>query len=177
MVSVQTNLSVLSKIKEFSFQKTGQALNKNKKIDYSVKSEIFQFSSQIKADARQKIGDQNAFINFSRLNEKDKASLFYEETPISDLSVDQANALISEEGHFGIKKTSQRIIDFVIKGAGNDLDRLKAGREGVLRGFSEAGKAWGGELPEMSYKTMEKAIKALDDRIAELGGNSSEITA
>ena len=103
--------------------------------------------------------------------------MLYKNNPISELSVDQANELISEDGHFGVQKTSQRIIDFVIKGAGNDLERLKAGREGVLRGFSEAGKAWGGNLPEISYKTMETAIKALDDRIAELGGIVADITA
>ena len=158
MGSVQTNLSVLSGIKKFSFQTMGQSVNKTNKLNYSAKSKIFQFSVKTKIDTRQTLSDQNAMLHFSRLNKEDKASLFYKNTPISELSIDEADALIKEEGYFGINKTSQRIIDFVIKGAGNDLDRLKAGREGVLRGFSEAGEAWGGALPDISYKTIEQTI-------------------
>jgi len=177
MVSIQTNLSVLSGIKARSFHTTGQALNKKTKASYSINTEILQFSSQVKTQTHLKLNDQNALLHFNQLSDEDKAGLLYKNNPISELSVDQANELISEDGYFGVKKTSQRIIDFVIKGAGNDLERLKAGREGVLRGFGEAGKVWGGDLPEISYQTMEKAIKALDDRIAELGGTVAQITA
>ena len=177
MVSVKTNLSILSGIKELSFQTTGQAVNKKNKFKFSAKSEIFQFSSQIKTDTRQKLSDQNAILHFSQLNKEDKASLFYKDTPISELSIDEANELIKDDGYFGINKTSQRIIDFVIKGAGNDIERLKAGREGVLRGFSEAGEAWGGDLPDISHKTIERTIKALDEKIVELGGSNTGITA
>ena len=177
MVSIQTNLSVLSGIKARSFHTTGQALNKKTTASYSINTEILQFSSQVKTQTHLKLNDQNALLHFNQLSDEDKAGLLYKNNPISELSVDQANELISEDGYFGVKKTSQRIIDFVIKGAGNDLERLKAGREGVLRGFGEAGKVWGGDLPEISYQTMEKAIKALDDRIAELGGTVAQITA
>jgi hypothetical protein len=177
MVFVQTNVSVLSSFREGSFQTTRPAVNKNNKLKGSIQNEIFQFSSQIKTDTWQNLRDQNAILHFNQLNTADKSSLFYQNMPISELSYDKATALVQEDGYFGIDKTSQRIIDFVIKGAGNDVERLKAGREGVLRGFSEAGKAWGGgDLPDMSYKTIEKSIKALDDRIAELGGDPSKIT-
>ncbi len=48
-----------------------------------------------------------------------------ENTPISELSADEATALVQEDGYFGIDKTSQRIIDFVIKGAGeHQLKRI-----------------------------------------------------
>ncbi|RLB88827.1 MAG: hydrogenase-4 component G [Deltaproteobacteria bacterium] len=176
MVSVQTNLSVLSAVKEHSFQTTSQAVNKKNTLKGSTQSEIFQFSYQIKTDTWQNLSDQNAILHFNQLNTADKSSLFYKNTPISELSAHEATALVQEDGYFGIDKTSQRIIDFVIKGAGNDVERLKAGRQGVLRGFSEAGKAWGGDLPDLSYKTIEKAIKTLDDRIAELGGSPTKIT-
>lgn len=175
MVSMNTNLSVLSGIKEQSLYARGHAANKNTGLKYSAKSEIFQFSFQIKTDTRQQLSNQNAIINFSQLTKEDKANLFYLDTPISELSSDQASSLVKDDGYFGIDKTSQRIIDFVLKGAGDDLDRLKAGREGVLRGFAEAEKAWGGQLPEISYKTIEKGMKALDNRIAELGGKNTGI--
>jgi len=174
---VHTNSSVSSEARRFSFQSTGMAVNKKNKVSYSGKSEIVQFSLKIKTETRKSIGDQNAVINFNRLNKEDKDSLFYKNTRISELSVDEASALIKDDGYFGIDKTSKRIIDFVIKGAGEDIDRLKAGREGVLKGFNEAKKAWGGELPDLCCKTIENTIKALDERISELGGNIMEVTA
>jgi hypothetical protein len=177
MVSVQTNVSVLSSFREGSFQTTRPAVNKKNELKGSTQNETFQLSHQIKTDTWQNLSDQNAILHFNQLNTVDKSSLFYQNTPISELSADEATALVQADGYFGIDKTSQRIIDFVIKGAGNDVERLKAGREGVLRGFSEAGKAWGGDLPDMSYKTIEKSIKALDDRIAQLGGDPAKITA
>jgi hypothetical protein len=175
MVSIQTNLSALTAFKKDSFQAQFQAVGK-KKQSYSVTNQIVQFSFEAKTVSQQTLGGQNAFINFNQLSNEEKSKLFFRDTPISELSSEEAADLIKEDGYFGIEKTSQRIIDFVIKGAGNDIDRLKAGREGVLRGFSEAGKAWGNDLPEMSYKTIEKSIKALDERIAELGGSPTKIS-
>ena len=48
---------------------------------------------------------------------------------------------------------------------------------GVLRGFAAAEKVWGGSLPGIRCETIDKIIKAIDDRIAELGGNITDITA
>ena len=66
---------------------------------------------------------------------------------------------------------------FVINGAGDDLEKLKAGREGMARGYEAAKKAWGGELPEISQKTMQKALESVDKRIAQLGGNVLNVQA
>jgi hypothetical protein len=180
MISMQTNISVLSDAQYKSFQAnsqtTNQVMNKRSLSYVSVKKEIFQFSSQIKIDTRQEITDQNAIFHFNQLNKDDKALLFYNGAPISELSFDEANELISADGYFGIAKTSQRIIDFVVKGAGDDIDRLRAGREGILRGFAAAEKAWGGNLPDICCKTIDETVKAIDGRMAELGGNILEIT-
>jgi len=177
MVSIQTNLSVLSGIKYSSLQTTGQTMNKKNISNYSAKNEIVQFSSQIRTDTRQNLSDQNAIFYFNQLSKEDKASLFYNNTPISELSVDEANDLISDDGYFGVGKTSQRIIDFVINGAGNNIDRLRAGREGVLRGFREAEKAWGGKLPDISYETIAKSLETIDAKIQELGESVVDLTA
>lgn len=93
----------------------------------------------------------------------------YEGKPIAELSQEEAAELISEDGIFGIKQTSERIANFVINGAGGDEDRLRAGKEGMLQGFKEAEKMWGGELPEISQKTMAKAIEMVDKAMHDLG--------
>jgi len=59
----------------------------------------------------------------------------YEGKPIADLSQDEAKALVADDGFFGITQTSERIANFVLMGAGDDVEMLKAGREGILRGL------------------------------------------
>ena len=93
----------------------------------------------------------------------------YEGKPIAELSQDEAAQLVSEDGLFGIKQTSERIANFVINGAGGDEDRMRAGREGMLLGFAQAEQMWGGELPEISQKTMQAAIEMVDKAMYDLG--------
>ena len=93
----------------------------------------------------------------------------YEGKPIAELSQDEAAELISEDGIFGIRQTSERIANFVIDGSGGDEDRLRAGREGMLQGFKDAEDMWGGELPEISQKTMQAATEMVDKAMHNLG--------
>jgi len=93
----------------------------------------------------------------------------YEGKPIAELSQEEATDLVSEDGIFGIDKTSTRIAEFVINGAGGDEDKMRAGREGMLQGFKDAEEMWGGELPEISQKTMEKALEMVDMAMNDLG--------
>lgn len=82
---------------------------------------------------------------------------------ISQLSQKDAQALIAEDGYFGVKQTSDRIVNFAIATAGNDPSRLAAIKEGVDQGFNEALKAFGGQLPDISYDTYNAVMTKLDD--------------
>ena len=124
-------------------------------------------------------GAQNKSINSLNdiLSGVDFKSIGYEGKPITQLSQSEASDLVSENGFFGITNTADRISNFIISAAGDDLQKLEAGKEGMLRGFKEVEKIWGGELPEISQKTIEKATQAVDKRIAELGGNVLSVQA
>ncbi|MBT5933752.1 hypothetical protein [Sulfurimonas sp.] len=93
----------------------------------------------------------------------------YEGKPIAELSQSEAAELVSEDGIFGIKQTSERIANFVINGSGGDEDMMRAGREGMIEGFKEAEELWGGELPEISQQTMQKSIEMVDKAMHDLG--------
>jgi hypothetical protein len=93
----------------------------------------------------------------------------YEGGPISELSKEQASELVSEDGMFGIKQTSERIANFVINGANGDESLLRAGREGMLTGFKQAEEMWGGKLPEISQETMKAATQMVDKAMTDLG--------
>ncbi len=93
----------------------------------------------------------------------------YEGKPIAELSQDEAAALVAEDGFFGIEQTSDRIANFVINGSGGEESLMRAGREGMLLGFEQAKEMWGGELPEISQKTMQAAIEKVDKAMIEAG--------
>jgi len=120
---------------------------------------------------------QTMVSQFNNLTSRDKQELASDNPLLSNLTKESAAALIEKDGYYGVEKTSQRIADFVLNGAGDDMDRLKQGREGILRGLEAAEKAWKGKLPAISYETIERAVKSIDDKITELGGNILEITA
>lgn len=86
-----------------------------------------------------------------------------EEIDISQLTQEDAQALIADDGYFGVDKTSDRIVDFAMGIAGGDPSRLDAIKEGVDKGFAEALKAFGGQLPDISYDTYDAVMKKLDD--------------
>lgn len=95
-------------------------------------------------------------------------SIGYDGKPITELSAQEAKTLVSDEGFFGIINTSNRVSSFSIDLAKEDVEALQAARQGLVRGFEEAERMWGGNLPEMSYETQERTLKIVDEKIAEL---------
>lgn len=96
------------------------------------------------------------------------SNIGYEGKPITDLTPDEASELLSDEGFFGITQTSDRVANFVFSFSGDDVELLQKGREGVVQGFEEALKMFGGELPEISYKTQERTLALIDEKINSL---------
>ena len=74
-----------------------------------------------------------------------------------------AEEAISEEGYYGVEKTSARILDFAKAISGGDPSKIEALRGAVEKGFESAAKAFGKELPEISQKTYEAVMKGFDD--------------
>jgi hypothetical protein len=103
------------------------------------------------------------------------ADIGYKGKPIADLSQDEAKALVADDGFFGVTQTSERIANFVLMGAGDDVEMLKAGREGILRGFDEAEGMWGGKLPDINYETINKSVEMIDKKLSELGVSVMDI--
>ncbi|MBF0241919.1 MAG: hydrogenase-4 component G [Desulfamplus sp.] len=91
--------------------------------------------------------------------------------------IENSNDLFGEDGYWGVNKTAGRISDFVLSGAGDDIEKLKAGREGIQRGLKDAEKVWGGRMPDIAYNTIDASLKAIDEKIKELGGNVVDIKA
>jgi len=141
------------------------------------KDEAEEIRAQISENARSMMisstTTQASVSNQQELTNEDFKSFLndigYEGKSIAELSQDEASELVSEDGFFGVTQTSERIANFVINGSGGDESMMRAGREGMLQGFKEAEAMWGGELPEISQKTMQKALEMVDKAMYDLG--------
>lgn len=86
---------------------------------------------------------------------------------------EEAQKAISEDGYWGVEKTSDRIIEFATALTGGDPDKIESMRDAFLKGYKQAEKTWGGELPEISKKTYDAVLKKFDDLAA---GNADTTT-
>ena len=126
----------------------------------------------INTDAQKNILD---FLSGKEVSDDFKLSnTGYTGKPITELSSKEAEDLVSDEGFFGVSQTSQRVANFAFNISGDDLEKLEASREGIIKGFEEASKMWGGELPEISYKTQTRTLELIDKRIEELKNNTND---
>lgn len=75
----------------------------------------------------------------------------------------QAQKDISEDGYWGVKQTSQRLFDFASALAGDDVDKMKEMQAAMEKGYNQATKTWGRELPSISKDTIDAANKLFED--------------
>lgn len=85
----------------------------------------------------------------------------------------QAQADIAEDGYWGVNATSDRIVDFAVALAGDDPEKLEEMRAAFQKGFDQAAKTWGGELPDISQRTYDAVMEKFD----KLTGKAEETTA
>ncbi|MPM68863.1 hypothetical protein SDC9_115798 [bioreactor metagenome] len=87
-----------------------------------------------------------------------------EKTDLSGQDVTaQAQLSISDEGDYGVEAVSDRIVDFAVSICGNDTTKLEELKSAIDKGFAEAEKKFGGELPDICMKTYDAIMKKLDD--------------
>ena len=157
--AVQTNFT--EKISKDNVAELKNQISQNAN-EMMFKSVSVQSNVSFSSDGSDFVKNYNDFQSF--LNDAG-----YTGSPIAELTQEEATELVSEDGLFGITQTSDRIADFVIDGSSGDESRMRAGREGMLEGFKMAEEMWGGELPEISQKTMEAAIEKVDKAMYDLG--------
>lgn len=84
----------------------------------------------------------------------------------------KAEADISEDGYWGVEKTSDRILDFAKALAGNDPGKAQMLLDAFKEGYKKAEEMWGDKLPDISARTYEAVEKKFNDWMNE--GTGSE---
>lgn len=78
----------------------------------------------------------------------------------------QAQADIAEDGYWGVKQTSDRIISFATALTGGDPDKIEEMRAAFEKGFKKAEKTWGGKLPDICQQTYKAVFEKFDQLAA-----------
>lgn len=71
----------------------------------------------------------------------------------------QAQADIAGDGYWGVDQTSDRILDFAKALSGNDPEKADLLLDAFKKGFKEATKSWGQDLPDISQRTYDAVVE------------------
>ena len=74
----------------------------------------------------------------------------------------QAQKDIAEDGYWGVEQTSDRIVDFAKALSGSDPDKADELLEAFKKGFKQATKTWGSNLPDISQRTYDAVVDKFD---------------
>ena len=85
----------------------------------------------------------------------------------------QAKKDIAEDGYWGVEQTSDRIIDFATALTGADPSKIEEMREAFKKGYKQAEKTWGGQLPDISQRTYDAVMQKFDKLAEEAGLTTS----
>ena len=127
--------------------------------------------SQLKADQEKRQSQLTSLVQdmlSKQTNTFGKANNIWQFLAKGDYTVDAATKKkaqedISEDGYWGVKQTSDRIVSFATALAGDDSKALEKMRDAFLKGYEKAEKTWGGKLPDISKRTYDAVLEKFDN--------------
>ena len=145
--------------------KAGSKETDRTKIIQQLKADDAMRQQQLLDIVHKMMGKQARTYGIANTDEDDSIWKFLAK---GDFTVDaatkaQAQEDISENGYWGVNQTSDRILDFAKALAGDDTDKLEQMRTAFEKGYKQAEKTWGGELPEISKQTFDAVMKGFDE--------------
>jgi len=76
---------------------------------------------------------------------------------------EKAKESTGKNGRFSPEKLSDKIVDFAKNISGGNKSKFEELKNAIIKGFEEAEKVLGGELPEISQKTYTLVMEKLED--------------
>lgn len=135
----------------------------NTELINKMKADAEEHSKQLRNIVEQMMGKQSQTYGIANDMWKFLASGKFEVDEATKL---QAQEDISEDGYWGVKQTSGRILDFATALTGGDPSKIEDMRKAFEKGYKQAEKTWDGELPDISKQTYD-AVMAGFDKMAE----------
>ncbi|MBE6908757.1 MAG: hypothetical protein E7474_03990 [Ruminococcaceae bacterium] len=112
---------------------------------------------------RQMLGQQVEKTDLAGMITKDNVLNAIKDGKFTQEDIEQAQKDTADDGYWGVEQTSDRFVKYATALTGGDPDKLDMMIEAFEKGYAEAEKQWGGELPELSQKTREATLKKFQD--------------
>ena len=149
---------------------TGKTYTQNTKLVNQLKADAEAHAQQLQNIVTQLMSKQGQTYN--------TANGIWSFLASGDFTVDaatkaQAEKDISEDGYWGVKQTSDRIIDFATALTGGDPSKIEEMREAFKKGYKQAEQTWGGKLPDISQRTYDAVMEKFDKLAEEAGLTTS----
>lgn len=125
-----------------------------------LKKDAEERTNQLKSLVQQMMGNQG-----TRIGQADNMWKFLAKgnfTVSADVKA-QAQKDIAEDGYWGVKQTSDRIIDFAKALVGDDPEKAEKMRAAFEKGFKAATKSWGSKPPDISQRTYDAVMDKFDE--------------
>ena len=140
--------------------------------------------AKMKADAEARTAQLQSLVEqmiSKQGNAYGKANDIWSFLSSGDFTVDpatkaQAQADTATDGYWGVNQTSDRILDFATALSGGDPDTMEQMRDAFKKGFEEATKTWGKDLPGISSDTYAAVMKKFDDYANQNSSSTSSAT-
>ena len=82
---------------------------------------------------------------------------------VDQATADKAKSLISEDGYWGVDQTSDRIVEMAKALSGGDEEGMNKILAAFEKGYKQAAKSWGRELPDISKQTYDAVQQKFKD--------------
>lgn len=146
---------------------TASSAKKSSKVDSAtiakLKADADARLSQLKGIVEQLITKQGTTAQNASIWSQFRQGVLDGSITVDEATARQAAEDISEDGYWGVKQTSERILDFAKALTGGDSEKAEEMRTAIKKGFDAAAKLWGDELPEISQKTYDAVMKGIDE--------------
>jgi len=183
-------------------EKTGQIIDSakslsNKETDSPQQKRSFSDILSIEAQNRRSVDSIEAYIMetvnsiFDKIAEQTGKNFKsqYSEVSITSVNIsieiavgegenlqdvqNELDSMLSDDGYWGVEKTSQRMFDFAHSLVGDNPTELEKAKEAVVKGFEQTKAMFGGELPQISHDTFDATMEKFDNYISQLNNSVS----
>ncbi len=122
------------------------------------------FASVKNTVRKQGKGARGAFSNVTSKSTPEGLTISAEFTAkFSQAEIDQAKEDVSENGYWGVEKTSDRLLEFAKAVSKDDPSKGEALLQAVKDGFKAAEALWGGKMPDITQKTYDRTMEKFDE--------------
>lgn len=133
--------------------------------------------NQLKADAEARTSQLRSLVEKMMTQQSTaygQANDIWQFLRNGDYKVDPATKLqaqkdIAEDGYWGVKQTSDRILSFATALTGGDPDKIDEMKAAFEKGYKKAEQTWGGQLPDICQQTYDAVLSGFDKMAEDAG--------